>query len=146
MASPTWFNDFGVAGRSHPVADNIVLMVIAPRLPQSAGTVDPYSIAKNFSYNSWGQPLSAGQGVQNYQLPPIVDVYLVAVDEPSVSRYETLYGKGTLESKLSFSGQFSFASDSGIRDDLAKVESILSDLKLNYRIFNASVQLRNSRW
>jgi uncharacterized protein (TIGR02599 family) len=38
------------------------------------------------------------------------------------------------------------ASDNGFRNDLQRLQDYMNEQKINFRIFTATVALRNSRW
>ena len=43
-------------------------------------------------------------------------------------------------------GLFVEATDQAFRSDLQKIEQFFNDQKLNYRIFTATIPIRNSKW
>lgn len=136
-----WTQDMNEAGRTNPVAENILCLVFAPRNAQvqNSGT-DPHQIAPEFAYNSSENGLAATQSQTDYQLPPLVDVIMVAVDESSAQRLEETGGD------INFNQWFRQASTTKIRDDIRSVEKALQDRKVNYRVFTGTVQIRSSRW
>lgn len=136
-----WTQDMTQAGRTNPVAENILCLILAPRNARVEDSgADPYQIAPDFEYNSSENGLSANQAPTDYQLPPMVDVIMVAVDESSAQRLEETGGD------ISFNQWFRQASTTSIRDDIRSVERALQDRKVNYRVFTGTVQIRSSRW
>jgi len=132
-----------------PLADNVIAMVVWPRLPlgqDSAGT----NLAPNYIYDSQNSPapvLKAGVGVQSPQadqLPPIVQITMVVIDEASAARIDTQSATPppVIESAL----QGKFISVSNYATDLAAVESSLSLSNIGFEVLNTSVVSRESKW
>jgi len=141
VPNPNWYQQLGAWAR--PVAENIIYMVISPKLSVNDGTGDPRRIAPTYQYDSSGSGVNLGAGgrqqLQDFQLPPLVEVTLVALDENSAQRLaengRTLPG-----------GLFTSADEQSFRRDLEQLENFLLELKVNYRVFNATVAIRNSKW
>lgn len=148
----SWYVNPLAAGQAWPIADNIIALVIWPRLSmedEPSGT----SIAPNYSYDSrtaaaWsGTPPS--QPVQAHQLPPMVQVTMVAIDEASAKRLEN---GSTPPAQITAaltdsSGVPLFAGPvTSFEADLEKLKSNLISLHINYRVFTSFVALRESRW
>ncbi len=126
-----------------PVAENIIYMVFSPKRPvHDSASGNPRDIAPQYAYDSSGNGVQAGQAPQDFQIPPLVEVTLVALDEDSARRFvEDSGGTPSLSGSL-----FTNASDASFRDDIEQLENQLNQRKLNYRIFNATVPIRNSKW
>lgn len=151
FASPTgtdWFTVPIANGQVRPLADNIIALVVWPRLApldDPDGTV----IAPNYAYDSrttasWsGSPPS--QPVQAHQLPPTVQITMVAIDEASATRLQngsTPPGEITSALEGCFDG-----SAADYADDIKnKLEPALVAKHINYRIFSTTVALPESRW
>jgi uncharacterized protein (TIGR02599 family) len=117
-----------------PIADNIIALVAWPRLSEGqdpAGT----AISTDFSYNS-----RVTSGVQSMQLPPVVQLTMIAVDEASASR------QPNLQSTINNVMNGKFAAVANYNSDLSGVESALSAAKFNYQVFTSAVPLRESQW
>lgn len=134
-----WFTG-PLASTSAPtrqVADNVIALVIVPRNPQGA------DLTSNFEYDSrkGNTPTSSlKQSPTNNQLPPLVEVIMVAVDETSAARICTSsaapdLGVGSL-----------FQTPDAIEANLKTLEDTLNDQHLTYRIFRTTVALRNAKW
>lgn len=145
---------------SHVVAENVLLLILSPRVSDEVAAStnrDTYWLAPYYTYNSLDvdnatrqlEKISvsgtgkATQGTQ-HQLPPLVQVTMVAVDEQSAQRWEDKLGNQPVdilsESGASFKGAGSYNSD------LAKLKDYLAAEKLNYRVFTSTVALRNAKW
>jgi uncharacterized protein (TIGR02599 family) len=154
-----WFRQ-DLSTSSRVVAENILLLLVSPRGPQSSGSVagrEPWWIAPRYDYDSLDCDNSsrnvegirmrddgtADQGTQHL-LPPIVELTMVAIDEPSAQRW-TESRKNSPVSILQDSGA-AFANVVDEVRDMKKLKDYLVQQKLNYHVFTASVALRNARW
>ena len=134
-AGNAWFKndaDSIPTANTHVLAENIVVLAILPKLP--AGAVD--ALAPDYEYDSrtpWG---SGAQPVQMHQLPPVVRLLMVAIDEASAARNPSLGSQfGSL-----------FQKPAQYDADLAIVESALSKAGANFRIFQTDVPVRAAKW
>ena len=141
VPDPDWYNQ--IAQWARPVAENIVYMVISPKVPAADTTGDPRQIASDYTYNTSKNGVVLGQSPTDYQLPPLVEVALVALDEISAQKFVDESGGG---SPAWPGGLFNNATDDSFRADLVRIEELLNDKKLNYRIFTTTIPLRNSKW
>lgn len=135
---PTW---------SRPVAENIVLLIISPRLATSDTTSSPTSIAPNYEYDSSATKLQVNQNPQDYQLPPMVEVIMVAISESSAVNLVRRSGSESGGNPpLSLSNYFSDASDLAKQTDLNSIARYFVENRVNYRIFSSVIPIRNSKW
>jgi uncharacterized protein (TIGR02599 family) len=120
-----------------PLAENVIAMVLWPRLPQSQ---DPQGtqLSPNFLYNS-----GAGTPVQSAQLPPEIQVTLTVIDEASASRMDLGNLPPTVISNA-LAGRFALAAD--FEKDLAAVQNQLTAAGVNHLVLSSSVVLRESKW
>lgn len=142
--STAWFTRPIRDGEVRPIADNIIALVIWPRL---APLADPAgtSIAPDFSYDSRTSEAWSGghQPVQAHQLPPTVQVTLVAIDEVSAARLQSgSTPPGVIASALA--GRFQKAGQ--YEGDLAELEGVLRANRITYRVFTSTVTLTESQW
>lgn len=137
-----WFTN--VATHSRPVADNVITLILSPKRPMARNeTGDPRDIAPDYSYNSAVLPTAdAAQPRNAYELPPEIDVVMVVVDERSA---EALALNSGSTPPLPLTG-FVNATGDNFRADLETLERTLVDAKVNFRIFTATVTMRNSKW
>jgi uncharacterized protein (TIGR02599 family) len=130
---------------SRPVAENILALVISPRVTKADADLtgrQPTWIAPAYAYDSQntdGASSSNPQGTQHL-LPPMLQVTLVAVDEASAARLAEEGASATLVPTGAFKSYSAFESD------MAALETALIALKANYRVFSTTVALRNSKW
>lgn len=169
--SRLWFQDVlnttvreneTVASRAftRPIAENILALVISPRIEINAaasggGRLMPYSIAPQYEFDSAlvsspGAPLIGGQQGTQHQLPPLLGVTMVVLDQRAA---ETLSGDATLRQQVlqETSSLFNSAADydsdlEGTQEEPGKLKQLLSRRKLDYRVFTTTVALKQGRW
>lgn len=133
-------------GFTRPAAENIVALIISPRLAGSKEAIgkDPTEIATKYEYDSTliANPTTNNPQGTQHLLPPVVMVTLVAIDEASARHLEEKYG-GAIPPLVMPSD---FKNTSNYETDLRAVEQRLLAEKLTYRIFSSAVTLRNSKW
>jgi uncharacterized protein (TIGR02599 family) len=139
VPSPAWYSR--TAEWSRPVAENIIYLVCSPKRARSDNAGEPRDIAPKYAYDS-SPGVALAQGKSDYQLPPLVEITVVALDENSAKRMaETDSGSRSLPT-----GLFTNATDSDFRRDIEKLEEYLNSKKFNYRIFTSTIPIRNSKW
>jgi len=117
---------------AHILADNIVALAILPKVADGpAGALAP-----GYEYDSRKSWTSGEQPAQMHQLPPIVRILMVAIDEASADR----------DPLLGSSFQALFQDPAQFDTDLATVETTLRDARANYRIFQVDIPLRAAKW
>jgi len=136
-----WFQS-PLAGNSSPVeqlAANMIAFVVLPRkstgdAAQSAGNL----LSTDYEYDSRAAGASASVQSPTYnQLPPLIEIILVAIDEKSARRME--------EQNLQIPPSL-FSQAPMIESDLVTLENFLNQNRLVYRTFRTMVPLRNSKW
>ena len=133
-SSNSWF--LGDIDRgSHILAENIVALVLLPKLPDEAGAAPDY-LAPGYEYSTRTNWTAGAQPVQMHQLPPVVRVAMVAIDERSAMRDPAL---GSTFKDL-------FKNPADFQTNLATVETALRNARANYRIFQTDVPLRAAKW
>jgi uncharacterized protein (TIGR02599 family) len=148
----------------HVLAENIVALIIRPRLPETeeaniSKTGGDPSLAPNYSYDS-SPPAPGVTGIRYQngllnpvnQLPPLVQVTMVAIDEGSAIRLNL--GK---DSSNAFNAQNKFRLASNYDADLhlskgtpvatdSSLEAELIRQKVSYRVFTSNVPIRAAKW
>ncbi|HYF37429.1 MAG TPA: hypothetical protein VD994_19160, partial [Prosthecobacter sp.] len=135
---------------NRPVADNIITLIISPR-KESAET----SINGSVSFNSRDVAIdptdtqASAQGTQHL-LPPMLKIVLVAIDEKSAERLSNFDENPTppLSGPLGrFNGTVGTeGKDSDLDDAVEALKTELVGLRVNFRVFTTTVQIRGSRW
>lgn len=132
--------------QSRPLAENIIALVFSPRSPVPSGTSSArdYDIAPDYSYDSrrfLSEPASPVASLSRHQLPPTVQVTMVALDEASASRYER---EGGSTADLADAAWFKEATKH--EADLLALTDRLSSLKLDHQVFTTTVSIRSAKW
>jgi uncharacterized protein (TIGR02599 family) len=128
-----------------PLAENIIAFVIRVPSTNSSG----YSTnATNYNWDSLTAWASGNQPAQMHQLPPLVNVTMVAVEEAAVNR---LAGNADTPADAASAmgiNNFStlFTDEAQYDADLLRLETALSGKNIPYRTFTTTVPLRGSRW
>lgn len=138
----TWFSGALAAGDPpvEELAANVIALVVLPRASVGdASQNGSQPLSPDYEYDSRSTSGSAvAQSPTQNQLPPLVEVILVAVDENSARRLEEQNVQ--LPSGL-------FSQDAKTMDaDLATLEGFLNQHRLTYRVFRTVVPLRSSKW
>jgi uncharacterized protein (TIGR02599 family) len=157
-----------VANGSTVLAENVLLLIIRPRLePQDEQTAAPtlsetYStatvdsiISPNYNYDSraWvsGYP-SFGSGVKSKpharlmrnQLPPIVDVIMVCADPNTLVHLHLSATPPT--ALLPTASMFTKSDDTDLDADLTAYGAQLTAQHVRYRVFRSSVEIQSAAW
>ena len=129
------------------VAENVVALIITPRLAkaeelplQSNATHSP--LAPLYSYDSTGTNAIAQLNPRS-QLPPVVQLTMIALDEKSAEKLDLDSTKADVleivKSKL-------FTDTRNLIADLATLEATLGKRHLRYRIFTTNIHIRAAKW
>ncbi len=127
-------------GYQRIVAENVIALIILPKLSERD---DPGGFAlpgDAFVYDSAQQGQGSGLFSSKNQLPPLVQVTLVAIDEASALRLES----GSAD--LDLDGLFLRAHPLDFKRDLEALEDQLNAQRLTYRVFSTEVQILASKW
>ena len=170
-------------GYSHVLAENIIALILRPQLSRQdittrttagntnvlspnysydstassnyAGAMGPLSVNGTLPNDQTGQP-DAGIDPKN-QLPPVVQVTMIAIDEPSAARLELMTASGgkTAVQLLGLDQHFAYLSDTssdnpalahGYASDLQAIETTLTTNHLVFRVFTSQVPIRAAHW
>jgi len=132
---------------SHPLAENIVSLVIAPRDTLETVSDDrrqTYSrIAPDYTFNSNMQD-DGGGGFYNeryaQQLPPLVRLTMVAIDETSAVRLEASNHAPPLVPNNLFRQSEDFEAD------VQTLKEQLQEKNVNHKVFSTMVAIRSAKW
>ncbi len=138
-----WYN-YQMDEFTHPLADNIIALIISPResVVDAGSDSEASRIAPAYSYNS-NKPNPRFNGNPPQQVPPLVKVTMVAIDEASAIRFDR-GGAQPQEVASAVSGKFENTSE--FSKDLEALEQSLRDSDVNYRVFSSMVPIRSSKW
>lgn len=138
-----WFQDFASltapAERcAHPVGDNIILLLVQPLDP-----AQPALFTGSYDYNSRANATSNPQDVKANQLPPVMAVTMVAIDETSAAR---LANGATPPAVITEALTSRFTNPAQLETDLKDLEAALVEKQINFRTFRTFVPMRESKW
>jgi len=122
----------------HVLAENVIALILLPKLSTEE---DPTGakLASDYTYDTTVSKSDEQTNSKN-QLPPLVQITMVSLDENSARRLES----GSTMPDLGVNGLFAQASQ--YEADLRQLEKALADKNLNYRVFTTSVRLREAKW
>lgn len=127
----------------NPLAENIVTLIVSPRdsltTASAGGRSDTSSkIAPNYEYDS--NEMAGELESFSQQVPPLVRVTMVAIDETSAVRLED----GGSMPEIVNPGLF--RSTSSYEEDLAELTRYLDEQNINHKVFSSMVMLRSAKW
>jgi len=145
----SWLTDT-LGANNFVIADNIIAMVVLPMLGVAdlTGGNTASSLAPNYLYDTTAT--SSTPALNPYsQLPPLVAMTLVAVDERSFSRFQ---GDSNTPKDLGLGSLFQTAGDlknpsnPGYAKDLETLKATLTQNRIDYRVFTLVVPINAARW
>lgn len=136
----------------HAIADNIVALVFLPKDPSGTAVSGTQALASSYTYNTapaaW--PPANPQPKPENQLPPLIQVTMVAIDEASAQRLQAAGGdpvaKLGLDTLFKDPGLQADGTTANFAKDLETLENTLQQLHMNYRVFNMEVGIRGAKW
>lgn len=149
-----WFepavNEVGTPS-AHVLAENVIALILQPMLAPkdeqelaSPPTTPGTGLAPTYYYDSSKKnPIPAVN--PQHQLPPMIRVTMVALDEPSAIR---MANSSTMPD---FGLPALFATDransaADYERDLATLEKTLADKRCSYRVFTTNLVIRGAKW
>lgn len=138
-----WLTGLNNPANQIPIADNIIHLTIWPRL---SPVVDPEgeALTSNFAYNSLTGADTDPQPANAHQLPPVLQVTMVALAEDSAARV-CINSTQPSEIQSALNGLFTSSSQSRFEADIDELESRLAADGLAFQVFTALVPIRESR-
>ena len=142
-----WLFRFWTVSRKNIIAGSrAIAFVITPRLSkaeeiplQSNATHSP--LAPNYGYDSTGTNANPQLNPRN-QLPPVVQLTMVAIDEKSAASL----GLSSSGDSDIFKISTLFSDTTKFAEDIATLEQTLATKRVKYRIFTTNVQIRAAKW
>lgn len=139
-----WFRT-PLASHAKTLAENIIALIIIPQSPDAITTTNS-DLAPNYFYDTRGYQHAAHLSTAlkentRHRLPALLQLTLVALDEPSAQKLQDQNGS-------TMPGLFSntlFTTADNYAADLTTLETNLKNAQLRYQIFNTTVRLRNSQ-
>ncbi len=133
------------ASSAVPIAENVIYLAIWPR---KSPADDPQGAAltgtNGFSYNSRLDAGLSAQPVTAHQMPPVVQVTMVVLDEASAAR-ACLTSTPPSAISTASAGLFTTAKADNFEHDLKELQARLVGARLNFRVFSALIAIRESK-
>jgi uncharacterized protein (TIGR02599 family) len=136
--STGWFTSY--TNEAMPVADNVIALIVRPQDPGTNAASAPNNA---YAYNSTLNAMNNPQPVTANQLPPVVQVTIVAIDESSAKRLEN--GASPPTAITDALGN-RFTDPASYQTDLDALTGSLNLKGINYRVFSSAVPIRESKW
>jgi uncharacterized protein (TIGR02599 family) len=137
-----WFtNDVNASSNCYPLAANIVAFAVLPKLSERENT-NLNSLSTDFSYDSRMAWSGVTQPTNMHQLPPVVRVVMVTLDETSAARIQN----GANAPDLGYDPSTIFDTAANLETRLGTIEAKLSGKNLKYRVFRADIPIRAAKW
>ena len=146
-----WFEDDVINGNSTeggrpfsiPIAENIIALIIEPKNSSAIETANLLSPEYEYDSRRYQKTRNAKDPTK-HQLPPLVEVTMVAMDEGSAKRIEQIYG--SIPTDLVPPELFQEVDD--YDDDLKELQEKLDDFRppISYRVFHETVGIRASKF
>lgn len=139
----TWFQNSNSQAR--PMAENVIALIIRAKFSRF-DTTDENLLAPEYRYDSRESRAFSGGGISGntlHQLPPVLQLTMVAIDERSAARLEQQNG-GAFPTGLFAGAPFMLASE--YKKNMETLEANLVAARLDYRVFSATILIRGAKW
>jgi uncharacterized protein (TIGR02599 family) len=117
----------------HTLAENVIALIVSPRRSLVGGSANQMLLTSDYLYNSRNADTDS---VQFHQLPPLVEVVMVAVEEESVQR---MLGNPSSPPNLVPAGLFDHPED--LEADLATLTRSLTDRGIRHVVLRSVVRI-----
>ncbi len=129
----------------HFLAENVIAVVIRPELAEqdtaAAGLSEAWNLTNGYSYNSRAGRTAAKDKMQFAQMPPLIRLVMVSVDERDAAR---LTNGNT--PPAAFDTSDLFVDPDKLEENLATLESRLVAARVQYHVFSSVISLRAAKW
>lgn len=155
--SADWFKWFttpllnpapGEPPQARVLAENIIALIVLPKETDAEEADLPPNelIGRNYEYSSRTQEAWSRneQPKSMNQLPPVLKVVMIAIDENSARRMQGSSTSPPPEIDDLLKPLFKTADN--LDADLKRVEAGLTQLNVNYRVFQTEIPMRSSKW
>lgn len=137
---------------TRPLADNVIALVILPKRSAGDEAAVGAPLTTDYEYDTRkSAPAGTAQLPGENQLPPLVEVLLVAIDEPSALKL----GTSVAAPELLGNSSTLFQTCDQLEEDIGKLQEILAAApgnsadnrtRLTYRLFRTEVPLKGAKW
>ncbi len=137
------------SGPQHVLAENVIAMVLLPALSLADPRYSETYLTDSYVYNSRlyldnpGAPYAAKT---RNALPPVMQLVLIAIDEPSAKRLAEKNGDIAPfgpASDMPVSGLFS--NPENLAEDIEQLTRYLQDNRINYHVFTSDILVRGAQ-
>jgi uncharacterized protein (TIGR02599 family) len=135
-----WFK-YDMEKYSHPLAENIISIVVAPRDTLEKSSDDRRETYSNIAPDYEFDSNTHVKKIYQQQVPPLVRLTMVAIDEGSAIRLEA----GGVSSKDLVSSKY-FQNTSRFDKDVEELREELSEKRISFKVFSTMVALRSAKW
>lgn len=133
------------SGHKHFLAENIIALIIRPELATqdaaAASLPTAWNLTTGYSYNSRAGRSTAKDKMQFAQMPPLVRLVMVSVDEHDAAR---LANGNTPPAAFDTSGLF--VDPDKLEENLATLEQRLVAAHVQYHVFSSVISVRVAKW
>lgn len=152
VTSTSGANAAGARRVKRALSENIIALIILPKRSANDGPASAQELAPEYQYDSrlyQSTPADTRAKLTRNQLPPIVQVVMVAIDETSALRLESRSPTPATPPDFGLADLFA-KSGKGVQlaTDLATLEKTLTDdaHRATYRIFSTDVTILQAKW
>lgn len=131
--------------RTRMMAENVVALVILPKLSKQDEEAGAGILSPSYSYDSTTSNSDPALNPKN-QLPPVVQISLIAIDESSAGRLSAFAAPDQVLGLQASATPRLFAKADQYDADLTTLKTNLLGRRLSYRIFSTSVPIRSAKW
>ena len=131
------------ASPNHVLAENVIALVLQPKLSKTDEATTGKTLSTDYFYDSTATNSDPDINPRN-QLPPIVQVTLVAIDETSAGRIANSSTPPAFDAILNTL----FLDASKFAKDLDTLQTTLAGSlpPIRYRVFTTNVSIRAAKW
>jgi len=134
-----WFVTNEAKGHILPVADNVIALIVRPLDPGAS----PADLGEHFTYDSRIDVAANPQPVTANQLPPVLQITMVSIDESSAKRIDN---GATPPEAIAEALKERFRDVELFESDLEAVQDQLIANGISCQVFSSAVPLRESKW
>lgn len=129
------------ASPTRVLAENVIALVFRPRLSKKDEDTTGKTLSKNYFYDTTVSDADPDINPKS-QLPPIVQVTMVAIDEASAARIANGANLPAFDALL----DTLFSDATKFDADLTTLQTALATQRISFRIFTSSVSIRGAKW
>jgi uncharacterized protein (TIGR02599 family) len=144
--SHSWFLDPIKAGTyARPLAENIIAFIVQPKIAD-VEEASSQSLSTDYHYDSREGTISEKrnppQPITQNQLPPVLRITMVAIDERSAARLADEFG----DQQPQLVDPSFFKNTVDYDKDIERLEHSLTEKRITYRAFSMDVPIRSAKW